>query len=205
MTATLDAQPAASSEQIVTRRPIARAALSGMLTAALGVAGTALGVTAQFHRFSPVHVGWLIPLTGVQFDLDSLGGLFMATTGAVAVAVGIYLVGYARREHLARFPLAVLPLFVAAMLLLPAAGSVTTFLLTWELMAVASLALVLAEHRRPAARAAGVFYAVMTQLGFAAILLGLVVLSAAGGGTASLRSRRTRPGSRRGRGRRCSC
>jgi hypothetical protein len=74
-----------------------------------------------------------------------------------------------------------LPLFVAAMLLVPAAGSVTTFLLAWELMAIASLVLVLAEHTRPEVRSAGLFYAVMTQLGFVAILIGLMVLSAAGG------------------------
>ena len=105
----------------------------------------------------------------------------MAATGAVSIAVGIYTVGYAQREHLSRFPLIVLPLFVTAMLGVPAAGSVTTFLLAWELMAAASLVLVLSEHRREEVRSAGVFYAVMTQLGFAAILLALVVLSAAGG------------------------
>src|ERR1019366_2208232 len=102
--------------------------------------------------------------------------------GAVAIAVGIYTVGYAQREHWARFTLVMLPLFVAAMLLVPAAGAVTTFLLAWELMAGASLVLVLSEHKRAAVRSAGAFYAVMTQLGFAAILLALVVLSAAGGG-----------------------
>jgi hydrogenase-4 component B len=63
----------------------------------------------------------------------------------------------------------------------PAAASVTTFLLAWELMAIASLVLVLAEHSRPEVRSAGLFYAVMTQLGFVAILIGLMVLSAAGG------------------------
>ena len=77
--------------------------------------------------------------------------------------------------------MAVLPLFVAAMLLVPAAGSVTTFLLAWELMAIASLVLVLAEHTRPEVRSAALVYAVMTQLGFVAILVGLMVLSAAGG------------------------
>jgi len=55
----------------------------------------------------------------------------------------------------------VLPLFVAAMLLVPAAGSVTTFLLAWELMAIASLVLVLAEHTRAEVRSAGRFYAVI--------------------------------------------
>src|SRR5450759_3472191 len=100
------------------------------------------------------------------------------------MAVGVYAVGYARREHLARFPLVMLPLFVAGMLLVPAAGSVTTFLLAWELMAATSLILVLSEHRRDAVRTAGTFYAIMTQLGFVAILVALVMLSASGGGDA---------------------
>ena len=160
----------------------AAASLSGGITAAIGVLGVALGLSVIFGGSRHLQIDWLLPLAGVRFDLDPLSGLFIAATGAVSIAVGIYAIGYAQREHLARFPLVMLPLFVAGMLLVPAAGSVTTFLLAWELMAAASLVLVLAEHRRNAVRSAGVFYAVMTQLGFAAILLALVVLSAAGGG-----------------------
>ena len=45
------------------------------------------------------------------------------------------------------------PLFVWSLLFVPVAASVSTFLLLWELMAVTSLLLVLAEHRHnPAAR-----------------------------------------------------
>jgi len=160
------------------------ALLSGCVTAALGAVGLAIGLNVIFGASRHLRIGWLLPLVGVRFDLDPLGGVFVAATGAVSIAVGIYAVGYAQREHWARFPLIMLPLFVAAMLLVPAAGSVTTFLLAWELMAAASLVLVLSEHHRDAVRSAGVFYAVMTQLGFAAILIALVMLSAAGGGDA---------------------
>jgi formate hydrogenlyase subunit 3/multisubunit Na+/H+ antiporter MnhD subunit len=142
------------------------------------------GLSAIFGATRHLRISWLLPLVGVTFDLGPLGGFFVAATGAVSIAVGIYAVGYAEREHWARFTLVMLPLFVAAMLLVPAAGSVTTFLLAWELMAAASLVLVLSEHKRAAVRSAGAFYAVMTQLGFAAILLALVVLSAAGDGDA---------------------
>ena len=166
------------------RRVRGQAILSGGLTAVLGAVGVALGLSAIFGEPRHLRIGWLLPLVGVRFDLGPLGGLFVAVTGAVSIAVGVYAVGYAQREHWARFPLVMLPLFVAAMLLVPAAGTVTTFLLSWELMAGASLALVLSEHHREAVRSAGTFYAVMTQLGFAAILLALVVLSAAGGGDA---------------------
>ncbi len=158
------------------------AVVAGLLTSVIGVLGLGIGLVGVFGTPAPVHIGWLIPLVGVDLDVDALGGFFLALTGAVAIPVGVYAIGYARREHLGRVPLAVLPLFVAAMLVVPAAGSITTFLLGWELMALTSLILVLTEHRRPEVRSAGVFYAVMTQLGFVAILVGLMVYAAAGGG-----------------------
>lgn len=154
--------------------------LAGLLTSALGVAGVGIGLTGILGPPRSVQIGWLVPLVGVALQLDPLGGFFMALTGAVAVPVGVYSIGYARREHLGGVVLSVLPLFVAAMLLVPGAASVSTFLLAWELMAATSLVLVAAEHSRPPVRSAAVFYAVMTQLGFVAILLGLMLLSAAG-------------------------
>jgi len=180
---TVDVAPAPHTTPEVIAHPsrVGAAVLSGGLTAALGVAGISLGIAGLFHKVASVHIGWLVPLVGVQLNLDPLGGLFVTVTGAVAVPVGVYLVGYARHEHLPRLSLAVLPLFVAAMLLVPMAGSVTTFLLAWELMALASLALVLTHHRRAEVRTAGGLYAVLTQLGFAAILTGLLVASASSG------------------------
>lgn len=153
-------------------------ALTGVLTSLLGAAGVWAGVVGLFGATRSVHIGWLLPLSGVWLGLDPLGGFFVALTGAVAIPVGIYSIGYA--HHMNRFARAVLPLFVAAMLLVPAAGSVTTFLLAWELMAIASLVLVLSDHDRPAVRSAGLLYAAMTQIGFVAILVGLMLLSAAG-------------------------
>ncbi|OBB92400.1 proton-conducting transporter membrane subunit [Mycobacterium sp. 852002-30065_SCH5024008] len=154
---------------------------AGVLTSLLGGAGVWAGGLGMFGSVRSVRIGWLLPLAGVELRLDPLGGFFMALTGAVALVVGLYTIGYARRERLGPVTLAVLPAFVAAMLLVPAAGSVTTFLLVWELMAVASLVLVLTDHTRPMVRSAGLVYAVMTQLGFVAILVGLLALSAAGG------------------------
>lgn len=157
------------------------AVLGGMVTSGIGVIGVWLGLHAMFGSVHPVAVDWLLPLSGVRLELDPLGGFFVALTGVVAVPVGCYAIGYARRARLSWVTLALLPVFVAAMELVPAAGSVTTFLLAWELMAIASLMLVLSEYTRSQVRAAGLSYAVMTQLGFVAILVGLMVLSAAGG------------------------
>lgn len=155
--------------------------VSGAATTVLGAAGTVLGLTAIFEPLPRVCLPWLLPLSGVEFEVSRLGGFFMALTGAVALVVGVYSVGYLRHERLGSVAQVMLPAFVAAMLLVPAAGSVATFLLCWELMALSSLVLLAADHRRPQVRSAAVYYAVMTQPGFTAVLVGLMVLAAAAG------------------------
>ena len=178
MTATLSTARPAAATTLGHRR--LGAAVSSAATACVGLTGLWIGLAAISGARASVHIGWLLPLSGVQLDPDPLGGFFIALTGAVAVPVGVYAIRYA--QHLSLGPQIVLPLFVAAMLLVPAAGSVATFLLAWELMAIASLVLVLADHTRVEVRAAGLFYAAMTHLGFVAILVGLMVMSAAAGG-----------------------
>ncbi|MFD9894074.1 proton-conducting transporter membrane subunit [Amycolatopsis sp. NPDC059027] len=161
----------------------ARAAVVGTGTALTGAAGATAGASAVAGTSFSVSWQGILPLSGVSLTLDALGGLFAAVIGAVAVAAGIYGVGYARGGLDSRVTQAVFPLFVTAMLLVPAAASAGTFLVCWELMAAASLVLVLAEHRRrPEVAAAGRWYAVMTHLGFLAILCGLMIFAAYAGG-----------------------
>src|SRR5207249_4513580 len=125
-----------------------------------------------------VSVPWILPLAGFRIAIDPMGGLFVAVTGAVAVAAAVFGIGYTRHGLDGRAAQAVLPVFVAAMLLVPVADSVGTFLVCWELMAAASLPLVLAEHRKRAEIGeAGLWYGVMTHLGFIAILIGLLVFA----------------------------
>jgi formate hydrogenlyase subunit 3/multisubunit Na+/H+ antiporter MnhD subunit len=161
---------------VVPRR--GRAAAAGAGTAATGLISAVLGVEAIRHGVPPLRIGWLLPLSGAQFGGDALSGMFVLVTGLVALAVGVYLAGYARGGHLGLTPLAMTPLFVAAMALVPLAGSVTTFLAVWELMALTSTVLVLTDYRRPDCRRAGLVYAVMTHLGFLALVVGLVVYAA---------------------------
>ncbi|MFE3781934.1 proton-conducting transporter membrane subunit [Amycolatopsis sp. NPDC059090] len=161
----------------------ARAAAAGVGTALAGAAGVAAGAAALSG--SSFSVAWqgILPLSGIALSVDALGGLFVAVIGAVAIAAGVYGIGYARGGGDSRVTQAMFPLFVTAMLLVPAAASVGTFLVCWELMAGTSLILVLTEHRRRGEVAsAGRWYAVMTHLGFVAILCGLLVFAAHAGG-----------------------
>jgi len=157
-----------------------RPAWTGVGGALTGAAAVLAGGAALAGQTVSVVLPWLLPLSGVEFTLDPLGGFFVAVTGAVAVAASVYGISYTRSPVLrGRANQAVFPLFLAALVLVPAAAGVATLLLCWELMALTSLLLVLAEHRhRPAVAAAGRWYAVLTHLGFLAILAGLLVLAA---------------------------
>lgn len=172
----------------------ARPVVSGVGTAVTGAAGLVAGAAAVAGRPFSVVLPGVLPLSGVSVALDALGGLFVAMTGGVAVAAGVYGIAYGRR--LARGVHVVFPLFVVAMLLVPAAASVATFLVCWELMALTSLLLVVAEHRERAEVArAGRWYLGMTQLGFVTVLIGLLVFAAHAGGDsfAVLRAARLSP------------
>jgi formate hydrogenlyase subunit 3/multisubunit Na+/H+ antiporter MnhD subunit len=158
-------------------RPVA----AGAGTALAGAAGLASGISALSGRSFSVALPGLLPMSGLEFTADRLGGFFVAVTGAVAVPAGVYAIGYLRHSGTSRAACAILPLFVASMLLVPAAANAVTLLACWELMALTSLLVLLAEHlRRPEVAEAGRWYAVMTHLGFALILAGLML---AGGGS----------------------
>ena len=156
----------------------ARPVVVGALTAMAGVCGTVAGIAAILGGSWSVRLPGLLPLSGVVITVDALGGVFLTVGGAVATAAAVYGIGYARRGLDGRGVQAALPVFVGSMLLVPVAGSVATLLVCWELMAATSLLLVLAEHRhRAEVASAGRWYAVMTHLGFVAILIGLLVLA----------------------------
>lgn len=163
----------------------ARAAVVGAGTALTGAAGVTAGVSAVDGTLFSVAWQGILPLSGFSLTLDTLGGLFVSVIGGVAVAAGIYGIGYSRHGGDSRMPQAVLPLFVVAMLLVPAAASVGTFLVCWELMAATSLVLVLTEHRRrPEVASAARWYAVMTHLGFVTVLCGLLIFTGQADGDA---------------------
>src|SRR5207249_4476838 len=68
--------------------------------------------------------------------------------------------------------------FVASMCLVPLAANTMTFLIAWELMSLASYALVLHDRESEESVRAGWIYAVMTHAGLACLLAGMLLLGA---------------------------
>ena len=65
-----------------------------------------------------------------------------------------------------------------ALALVPLAANAMTFLIAWEVMSLASWALVVDRRDEPDARRAGWVYAVMTHAGLACLLAGMLLLAA---------------------------
>ncbi len=160
-----------------------RTPLSSWLTiATCGVGLVVSAMVLQGGRAAVVRTDHLLPFSGFSLTLDRFGALFMGVSAGVGVCAMLFRLGYEGHGLSSRTASSVLPLFVTTLLLVPAASGVTTFLFLWELMAVTSLLLILVDHRRrPEVPVAGQWYAVMTQFGAAALLVGLVLLSSHAG------------------------
>src|SRR5262249_12514169 len=141
--------------------------LAYLFAVAIGVAATGLGILGLHGLTTDVAVAWLLPPVGLELSLDPLGALFVLMIGISAIPASISAIGY----HRGRGAVAYVA-FVVSMLLVPLAANVLTFLVVWEVMALASYALVLSDsHARAAERAAWI-YAVMTHAGLACLMAG---------------------------------
>jgi len=145
-------------------------------------AAAAIHVLASRHAIT-IHSANLMPFSGVDLVLTPLGALFVLLVAVVAAPTMLHGIGYAGHGLDSRLAAGALPIFVTVLLLVPTAGSVATFMALWELMALVSLALVLADHgRRETARSAGTWYAVLTHVGASVILVAFLVMATHAGG-----------------------
>jgi hydrogenase-4 component B len=150
------------------------AALAYAAAAAGGLAAALLGLAGVLGTTFTLHPAWPLPLGGLELALDPLGGFFLALVGAAAIPTSIYAMGCQAGERRGFFAYAV---FIASMCAVPLAANALTFLLAWELMSLASYALVVQSGEREAVSAAWV-YAVMTHAGLACLLAGMLLLGA---------------------------
>jgi len=153
-------------------------ALAGAIAAfAFGAAGLAGGSM-------PLNIPDLLLIEGAAFGVDRLSAFFVVVIALGAIPAALYAIGYTR-EYAGKHSLAAMAfafnVFVAAMLLVPLARNVLTFLALWEMMSLASYFLVITESEREETLSAGWIYLVMTHAGSAALFLGFLLLARATG------------------------
>ena len=148
------------------------------ITALVSFLGCAGAVTALLtHQSTGLQLPLGLPWIGANFRIDVLSALFLAIVNLGGAGASIFGLGYGRHEA---FPARILPffcVFLAAMNLVVLSDDAFTFLLSWELMSLASWALVLAHHGEAENVHAGFVYIVMASFGTFALLLAFGLLA----------------------------
>lgn len=145
------------------------------------LAGSALAaVAAGLQLWSGVAP---MPLQLGPYSLvsDSWSAVFLLLTGIVGTLTSLYALGYARAYEGSRLRLlgGLWCLFILSMLLVLLAGDAFSFLLFWEIMAVASFLLVNHESEQRSVWTAAYQYLVMTSVGTAALTIAFLLIGSA--------------------------
>jgi hydrogenase-4 component B len=151
--------------------------LGSILTGLISFMGIAIAIISMQEPLGPVKIYSGIPFIHLTLGTDFLSSIFLLITGVVALFVALFSIGYFKAHKSPSLVPLLIPFFILSMLGVITASDVFSFLWMWELMALISIGGILADYRRREVREAGVFYSIMTHLGFLAILVALTFLA----------------------------
>jgi formate hydrogenlyase subunit 3/multisubunit Na+/H+ antiporter MnhD subunit len=118
-----------------------------------------------------------LPWLGMNFSMDAMSALFLVIINLGAAAASLFGISYGRHETEPWRVLPFFPVFLAAMNLVLIAADAYDFLMFWELMSLASWALVMVHHEEAETRAAGIVYLLMANAGTLVLLLAFGLLA----------------------------
>jgi hydrogenase-4 component B len=174
---------------LATRR-IVVARYVAFLGSAVASVVTGMTAVAQLETGTPLH-GVLLVHRASQFfftySVDGLAAWFLLVLAALTVPVAIFSIGYLAHDpyrERSAFIGAAFNVLVGAVELVFVAGDVIAFLFAWELMTLATAALVATEHEKPATRRAAYLYFVMSHVGTGCLIAGFLTLAAGSGSVA---------------------
>ncbi len=153
------------------------------------------GITAIPAAVSREALPIGLPSIGGHVRLDALSGFFLVIIGLGSTASSLFALGYGRHEIEPQRVLPFYPLFLAGLALVVIADDAFIFVFAWELMSIASWALVLAYHRESGNTRAAVIYLLMASFSGLALLLAFGLLAGSAGGYAFDAMRAAHPAS----------
>ena len=139
------------------------------------------------HGRRPCTACWLVHQASgfaLTYTVDGLSAWFLVVLSVLAVPIAIFSIGYVGQPHLSRrsvFIGVAFNVLLGALELVFAADTVITFLFAWELITLATAALVATEHEERANRRAAYLYLVMSHVGTGCLIAGFLTLAAASG------------------------
>lgn len=153
--------------------------LASAVTVAVAVRVIVSGQPVNGVLFSHAASGILF-----GYAVTPLSAWFVMVLGLIAVPVALYSVGYfAHAVASSRTAVvgAAFNVLLGAVEVVFVADSVIAFLFAWELMTLATAALVATEHQERASRRAAYLYLVMSHVGTGCLVIGFLVLAAESG------------------------
>jgi len=167
---------------VLARRPSACGAVA-FLGAAVAVVFTTATATAVLTSSAPVGgILFTHAASGVVLDylVTPLSAWFLVIVGVVSIPVAVYSIGYLPHtvppSRIAAVG-ATFNVLLATVELVLVANNVIGFLFAWELMTLATAALVATEHEAGVSRRAAYLYLVMSHVGTGALVAGFFTLS----------------------------
>ncbi|MFN2448093.1 MAG: NADH-quinone oxidoreductase subunit L [Vicinamibacterales bacterium] len=156
-----------------------RVASGAILLSFLGASWVLLQVVLQPAAREVVIGRWLTSgdlAVNFAFLIDPLSAVMMLVTTSISFLIAVFSIDYMHNERgFSRF-FSVLPLFVAAMLVLVMGANYVLLFLGWEAVGVCSYLLISFYQDRAAAAQAGTKAFVMNRIGDAGFLLGIFLL-----------------------------
>src|SRR6184192_3432283 len=160
---------------------------SGLIYGACALVSCALALVALLALLSPsppaaIELAVGLPLGRTILGYDPLGAAFALIINVATTLVSGYAIGYGAHAREPQRVVPFYPAFIAGMNLVLLAQDAFSFLVGWELMSLASWALVLSEHRAAENRHAALVYLIMASGGALTLLLAFGLLAGPHGG-----------------------
>jgi hydrogenase-4 component B len=149
--------------------------LASLITGALGTLALGQAVTLRGRLFRHAASG-----LELGYALDALAGWFLLVLALLGSAVAVYSLAYFAHERNAgrvAFVGVGFNLLLGALELTFVADGVVGFLLAWEIVTLATSALVATEHERAPSRRAAFLYLAMSHVGTGCLIAGFFLLA----------------------------
>ncbi|MGE0222136.1 MAG: hydrogenase 4 subunit B [Acetobacteraceae bacterium] len=141
----------------------------------------ATGIASAGAPVQTMSLPLALPQIGMHLRLDALSSFFLVITGLGGAGASLFAIGYGRHEEEPARVLPFYPVFLAGMTLVIVADDAFLFLFSWELMSIASWALVMAQHREQGNAHAAFVYMLMAAFSGMTLLLAFGVLAGPAG------------------------
>ncbi len=147
------------------------------MTAAVGLFALGTGTALRGHWIDHEPAG-----LALGYSVDALSGFFLTVLAILGIAVAIYCLGYFAHSSPGRtaFVGTAFNVLLGSVEMVFVADGAIGFLLAWELMTLATAALVATEHEHAQARRAAFLYLALSHVGTGCLAAGFFLLAAHG-------------------------